>query len=123
MLNRKERVLAHYWYFPDSYDTWLAARDVQGKPEPYQQRGALPAIADRERVCVCVSVSVSVSVRGKAKGEEKALVWGAAEQAVCVCERWGIQLRCCFRGLLAFLQTNLSSTPTGCCTRTRTMSL
>ncbi|EGD74687.1 hypothetical protein PTSG_06050 [Salpingoeca rosetta] len=38
VLKRKDRVLAHYWYFPDSYDTWLPARDVAAEIERYQRR-------------------------------------------------------------------------------------
>ena len=26
--------LAHWWYYPDSYDEWLPAADVEGEAEP-----------------------------------------------------------------------------------------
>ena len=29
-----DKVQVHWWYFPDSYDTWLQASDVDDEPEP-----------------------------------------------------------------------------------------
>lgn len=33
-----ERVQVHWWYYPDSYDTWLQASDVDDEPEPPPER-------------------------------------------------------------------------------------
>ena len=46
-VQRRERnILAHWVYFPDSYDTWVPSNEVPGDPEP-------PFVADETwEVCL-----------------------------------------------------------------------
>jgi len=34
VIKKDNNTLVHWWYFPDSYDTWLMGHDVEQEPEP-----------------------------------------------------------------------------------------
>lgn len=100
-------VLCHFWFYPDSHDTWLNRENVEAEPEAVPKRGTLLCSAtereiERGNVCkcececvfVCVSVSEWVSERrwrergrdreeGKKRGRERERYNNGPEQCKC----------------------------------------
>ncbi|XP_068715454.1 SWI/SNF complex subunit SMARCC2-like isoform X1 [Montipora capricornis] len=37
LLKQDKQVLVHWWYYPDSYDTWVPANDIEDEPQPEPQ--------------------------------------------------------------------------------------
>lgn len=37
LLRQDKQVLVHWWYYPDSYDTWVPSGDIEDEPQPEPQ--------------------------------------------------------------------------------------
>lgn len=37
LLKQDKQVLVHWWYYPDSYDTWVPSTDIEDEPQPEPQ--------------------------------------------------------------------------------------
>ncbi|PFX30455.1 SWI/SNF complex subunit SMARCC2 [Stylophora pistillata] len=37
LLRQDKQVLVHWWYYPDSYDTWVPSSDIEDEPQPEPQ--------------------------------------------------------------------------------------
>ena len=39
---RENYVLVHYWFYPDSYDVWVNAEEIESPPDFYSQQNNRP---------------------------------------------------------------------------------